>query len=198
MVAILAVALFLRLWRLDFGMELPYLAHTDEPTQYNPAIDILKTGDLNPHFFNYPSLTIYLDAAVFYVGYGVGRLTGVFASLADVQPIRILEMSVGLVGTPSLLLLGRAVTAVLGTVTVGLLFVLVRRFAQRAWGALLAAFLLAISLSHVQLSHYMTVDVIATAFVIAALVACGEALAHNDEKHASQRWLWVAAVCGGL
>ncbi|MFN2286438.1 MAG: glycosyl transferase family 39, partial [Anaerolineae bacterium] len=60
MVAILAVALFLRLWRLDFGMELPYLAHTDEPTQYNPAINILKTGDLNPHFFNYPSLTIYL------------------------------------------------------------------------------------------------------------------------------------------
>mgnify|MGYP000694252291 CR=1 FL=1 len=196
-ILMLALALFLRLWRLDFGMELPYLAHTDEPTQYNPAINILRTGDLNPHFFNYPSLTIYLNAAVFYVGYGVGRLTGAFASLADLQPIHTLQMSVGVVGTPSMLLVGRAVTAVLGTATVGLLFVLVRRFTQRTWGGLLAALLLSISLPHVQLSHYMTVDVIATAFVVATLAACAEALTCDDGAHA-QRWLWGAAVCGGL
>jgi 4-amino-4-deoxy-L-arabinose transferase-like glycosyltransferase len=195
--AVLAVALFLRLWRLDFGMELPYLAHTDEPTQYNPAIQMITTGDLNPHFFNYPSLTIYLNAAVICVVFGIGRLVGTYTSLADLQPIRFLQMSVGLVGTPSMLLVGRAVTAVFGTLTVGLLFALVRRFTQRAWGALLAALLLAISLSHVQLSHYMTVDVIATAFVTAALVACAEALVRDDGARA-QRWLWAAAVCGGL
>ena len=197
LILILALALFLRLWRLDFGMELPYLAHTDEPTQYNPAINILKTGDLNPHFFNYPSLTIYLNAAVFYVGYGVGRLTGAFTSLADVQPIRTLQMSVGRVGTPSLLLLGRAVTAMLGTLTVGLLFALTRRLTQRVWAALLAALLLAISLQHVRFSHYMTVDVIATAFVVATLAACAEVLACDDGVRA-RRWLWAAAVCGGL
>ncbi|MGC9395989.1 MAG: ArnT family glycosyltransferase [Anaerolineae bacterium] len=197
LVATLAMALFLRLWRLDFGMELPYLAHTDEPTQYNPAINILRTGDLNPHFFNYPSLTIYLNAAVMYVVFGIGRLAGTYTSLADVQPIQTLQMSVGVVGTPSMLLVGRAVTAVLGTATVVLLFVLVRRLTRRVWGALLAALLLAISLPHVQLSHYMTVDVIATAFVVATLVACGESLAHDDGMHA-QRWLWAAAICGGL
>ena len=46
--------LFLRLWRLDYGKMLPYLAHADEQTQYNPAINIIRTGDLNPHFFRYP------------------------------------------------------------------------------------------------------------------------------------------------
>lgn len=192
-VVILSLALFLRLWRLDFGLELPYLAHTDEPTQYNPAINILKTGDLNPHFFNYPSLTIYLNAAVFYVGYGVGRLTGAFASLADVQPIHTLQMSVGRVGTPALLLLGRATAAVLGTATVGLLFALTRRLTQRVWAALLAALLLAISLPHIQFSHYMTVDVIATAFVVGTLASCAEALARDDGVPA-RRWLWAAAV----
>lgn len=193
LVLILLFGLFVRLWRLDYGMELPYLAHTDEPTQYNPAINIIKTGDLNPHFFNYPSLTIYLNAAVMYVAYGVGRLTGTFASLDDVQPIRTLQMSVGRVGTPSMLLLGRAVTAVMGALTVGLLFVLVRHLTQRPWGALLAALLLAMSQSHVRFSHYMTVDVIATAFVVAGLMACTVALAHDD-----RRWLWAAAICGGL
>ena len=198
LVATLVLALFLRVWRLDFGMELPYLAHTDEPTQYNPAITILKTGDLNPHFFNYPSLTIYLNAAVMYVVFGIGRLAGTYTSLADLQPIHTLQMSVGVVGTPSMLLVGRAVTAVLGTATVGLLFVLVRRLAQRAWGALLAALLLAISLAHIQLSHYMTVDVIATAFVVATLAACAEALVRADRLDHAQRWLGVAALCGGL
>lgn len=197
LIFILALALFLRLWRLDFGMELPYLAHTDEPTQYNPAVNIVTTGDLNPHFFNYPSLTIYLNAAVFYVGYGVGRLTGAFTSLADVQPIHTLQMSVGRVGTPALLLLGRAVTAVIGMATVGLLFALTRRLTRWIWGALLAVLWLAVSLPHVQLSHYMTVDVMATAFVVATLAACAEALACDDGVRA-RRWLWAAAICGGL
>ena len=61
---ILLFGVLLRLYKLDFGVELPYVAHTDEPTQYNPAIRILTTGDLNPHFFNYPSLPIYLYSAV--------------------------------------------------------------------------------------------------------------------------------------
>ncbi len=193
----LALALFLRLWRLDFGMELPYLAHTDEPTQYNPAINIVTTGDLNPHFFNYPSLPIYLHAAAIYAGYGVGRVTGAFDSLADLQPIHALQMSVGRVGTPSMLLLGRAVTAIFGTLTVGLLFAATRQLTRRVWGALLVALLLAVSLPHIQLSHYMTVDVIATAFVVATLAACGAALFCDDDVRA-RRWLWAAAVGGGL
>ena len=111
---------FLRLYKLDFGLELPYVAHTDEPTQYNPAIRILTTGDLNPHFFNYPSLPIYLYSAVMRAGYLVGRLLGVYQSLADLQPVRTLQMSVGVYGTPQLLLLGRAASALFGTLTIGL------------------------------------------------------------------------------
>ena len=117
---IVLLALLLRLWRLDFGQELPYLAHTDEPTQYNPAIRIIKTGDLNPHFFNYPSLTIYIDTVVLYLGFLVGRLLGAFESVADLQPIRTVQMAVGVVGNPGLLLLGRATTALIGTLTMHL------------------------------------------------------------------------------
>ena len=43
--------LLLRLWRLDYDLMLPYVAHADEQTQYNPAIRMIQTGDFNPHFF---------------------------------------------------------------------------------------------------------------------------------------------------
>jgi 4-amino-4-deoxy-L-arabinose transferase-like glycosyltransferase len=190
---VLVLAAALRLYKLDFGMELPYLAHTDEPTQYNPAIRILTTGDLNPHFFNYPSLPIYAYTAVLGAGYGVGRLTGAFRSIADLQPIRTLQMSVGLVGTPQLLLLGRATSALLGTLTVGVAYLLSRSLSGHRWTALLVALLVALSREHVRLSHYMAVDVMATLFCVACLTACTLALVKGKRG-----WLWAAAILGGL
>ncbi|MBN1639780.1 MAG: glycosyltransferase family 39 protein [Anaerolineae bacterium] len=190
---ILCLGLFLRLWRLDYGQELPYLAHTDEPTQYNPALRIIKSGDLNPHFFNYPSLTIYLNALVMYAGYGVGRLAGAFQSLDDLQPIRTVEMAVGVVGTPSMLLLGRATTALLGTATVGVVYAAAHYLSRRKWVPVAVALMLAISSAHVRFSHYMTVDVIATFFAVACVAACTAALYTR-----APRYLWIAALCGGL
>jgi hypothetical protein len=193
LVSMLLFGLLLRLWRLDFGLELPYLAHADEPTQYNPAVNIVKTRDLNPHFFNYPSLTIYLDAMVMYAGYWVGKIFGVFQSMADLQPIRRLEVGVGIVGTPVMLLLGRATTAVVGSLTIGLMYVLTKRLTESRYAALLTALLLTVSTAHVRFSHYMTVDVIATFFALACLAALTTSLVRKDE-----RFLWLAALVGGL
>jgi hypothetical protein len=193
LVLVLLLGAFLRLLKLDFGMELPYVAHTDEPTQFNPAIRILTTGDLNPHFFNYPSLPIYFYSAVMGAGYLVGRLFGIYQSVADLQPIRTLQMSVGVVGTPQLLLLARAASAVLGTLTVGLTYVLSRSLTKLKWTALLVALLAALSSEHVRLSHYMAVDVMATFFCIACVTACTLALVKGKPG-----WLWAAAILGGL
>jgi 4-amino-4-deoxy-L-arabinose transferase-like glycosyltransferase len=47
-----------------FGYPLP--VHPDEPYIVNSVLNMLKTGDLNPHFFDYPSLVFYLQAMLFY------------------------------------------------------------------------------------------------------------------------------------
>lgn len=190
---IVLLGLFLRVWRLDFGQELPYQAHTDEHTQYNPAITMLKTGDWNPHFFNYPSLTLYLDAIVLYAGFIVGKFLGVYESIADLGLIRRAQMAVGVMDTPELLLLGRATTATIGTMTIGLVYVLTKSLTRLKWTPLFVALLLAISMAHIRFSHYMTVDVIATFFAVACVTACTLALSSEN-----RRWLWAAAVCGGL
>ncbi len=54
--------LILRYKSIWFGY--PLIIHPDEPTLINTAAKILKNVDLNPHFFNYPSLIIYLQSLV--------------------------------------------------------------------------------------------------------------------------------------
>jgi len=51
---ILLIALSVRLWGVNY--DLPYIYHPDEPGYIAISQNIFKTGDLNPHFFNYPSL----------------------------------------------------------------------------------------------------------------------------------------------
>ena len=128
-----------------------------------------------------------------YAGYWAGRLTGAFTSLQDLQPIRTVQMSVGVVGTPSLLLLGRATTAVIGALSIGVVFSLTRQVTRNPALAWVAPLLLAVSQTHIRLSHYMTVDVIATFFALACVAACTAALASGKRG-----LLWLGAACGGL
>ena len=193
---------FLRLYKLDFGVELPYVAHTDEPTQYNPAIRILTTGDLNPHFFNYPSLPIYLYTAVMGAGYLVGRLFGVFQSMADLQPVQTLQMSVGVVRHAAALAAGAGHVCRAGHAHHRADLrpeqepeqAQDRPVRRRPWRPLLVALLVALSREHVRLSHYMAVDVMATFFCIACMTACTLAVVASDKPG----WLWAAAILGGL
>ncbi len=48
---------------------LPYPGHVDESRRLEPALHILQTGDLNPHYFHKPSLPIYLTAAGLAAGF---------------------------------------------------------------------------------------------------------------------------------
>src|SRR5262245_43496585 len=60
--AIAVCALALRLVGAEWGK--PYAYHFDEPFILKPALHIVDTGDLDPHFFRYPSLMIYIEAAI--------------------------------------------------------------------------------------------------------------------------------------
>ncbi len=57
---IIFAGLFFRLWFVH--KSLPYPGHVDEAAIAENALEMIQTGSLNPGFFNYPSLTIYLTA----------------------------------------------------------------------------------------------------------------------------------------
>src|SRR3954464_14430585 len=72
-VVVLAAAA-LRLFPVWFGLPYPY-ARPDEAQAIGGAIRVLE-GDLNPHFFHWPSLTFYLFAAALGAVSAVRTLAG--------------------------------------------------------------------------------------------------------------------------
>ena len=161
---IVLLALILRLWGLNFG--LPYVIQPDEPSVELRALHMWYAGDLNPHYFVYPSLFYDMQALLAFAVAHVGGL---------LQP-DILRHPLG--HLPLFYLAGRALTTMLGTATV-LVAYLVGRYLNPRLG-LNAALFLAVAPQHVQQSHYITVDAptalftaLAALFAIRALMQAG-------------------------
>ncbi len=174
---LILLALLLRLLGIWWGLptdatwERRYFSfHPDEIFLLLPAFGF-EQGDWNPHFFNYGTLYLYL----------VGLPAVLFRLVPD--SVRFPQ------GLAPLYLLGRMITALLGTATVLILYQVWRKEDRSL--ALYAAFLLAICPLHVINSHYATVDVPATFFITLAFLLTLRGLAKPDWKTAGLAGLAV-------
>jgi hypothetical protein len=148
-----------RFWGLSFG--LPYVdARPDETTITTIAVGFFS-GDFNPHFFNYPTFYIYCVFLLSYVAYLYGLLHGQYQSPTDFA----LHYSVD---PAALVLLDRAFSALLGTLTVFVVYKITRELRDRRT-ALAAAFFLALAHLHVRDSHFGVTDVAATCLIMCAV-----------------------------
>src|SRR5262245_43018075 len=147
--ALLVAGAVLRIWGNDYG--LPHTYHPDEGHIVNRAIRF-HGGDLDPKFFNWPSLYMYLLSAIYGVVFG---LRGVVESFSQ-DPVPFY-------------LIGRTLTALMGTATIAVLYVL----AAELYGAtvgLLAGLFLTVNLLHIRDSHYITTDVPLTFLITVAML----------------------------
>jgi hypothetical protein len=79
---ILAAATGLRLETIE--KSLPYPRHIDEPLLTEPAANMLKTGDFNPHFFMYPASPTYLTAIAYTGGFVSAATHGDLSHTAEI------------------------------------------------------------------------------------------------------------------
>lgn len=156
LVIVLILALCFRLWGVGFG--LPYLYHPDEPGNVIIAQNIFKTGDLNPHYFNYPSLFFYLHALAYVIYFAFGRLIGIFRVPTDVPFPQVITMGCGMTPMPNTFLMGRLLAALFGVATVFLAYHIGWRLFNSKPVGLLASLMLAISPTHVSNSQLITPD----------------------------------------
>jgi 4-amino-4-deoxy-L-arabinose transferase-like glycosyltransferase len=175
--AILAVAAVLRFWALDAGI--PYSVGVDEPEILHRAVTMMRTGDYNPHFFDYPGFYIYVQLVTAIARFLAGASAGEWRSLAQVR-------------TEDFYLWGRAVTALFGVATVFLVYRCGLRWGPRH--AALAAGLFAVMPMHVRESHYVLTDVPATLFATLALLLTFRA--HEGERAMAFAWAGAAAGLG--
>lgn len=172
---ILSIAGVLRFWALGAGI--PYSIGVDEPEIMNRAVQMMRTGDFNPHFFDYGGLYIYLQLAVATIRFIAGAMAGEWHSLNDVSPEQFYVW-------------GRALTALLGTLTVLLVYQIGMRWGTRY--ALLAAGLLAVLPMHVRESHYILTDVPMTFLMTLTFLLSLRA----HERASVGAFAWAGATAG--
>jgi 4-amino-4-deoxy-L-arabinose transferase-like glycosyltransferase len=172
---IMAVAAAVRFWGVGGG--LPASLGIDEPQIMVRSLTMVKTGDFNPHFFEYPGLFLYVQAAVIVARFLAGATTAMWSSLAQVSD-------------SDFYLWGRTVTAALGTATVFLLYRAGTRWGTRP--ALIAAAVFAVMPIHVRESHFVLTDVPMTFFVTLALVLSLRAC----EEGTPAAFAWAGAAAG--
>ena len=163
--AAVAVAVALRVWGLSFGMPHPE-ARPDESVLIALALDVLR-GDLNPEFFNYPSLFIYVLAGLYGLLYLAARASGLVISVDHFAATMAADP------TP-LYLCARLLSVACGAATVVVVYLLGRRLHSHRTG-LVAAWLLAVNYLHVRESHFGVTDVPLTLLTAAAVTAAARA-----------------------
>jgi len=146
---LLAVGALARILGNDYG--LPQSYHPDEGLIVQRAVRF-HAGDLDPRFFNWPSLYMYFLSAVYGMIFGWRGVVNAFNQ--DPTPFY---------------LIGRTVTALMGTATIGLLYALAVRLYDVPV-ALLASLFLTVNLLHIRDSHYITTDVPLTFLITLALL----------------------------
>ena len=172
----LILALIVRLWGISFG--LPGLDHGDETEVVNHAVRF-GSGDFNPHRFQYGSFFQYILFIFYGIYFLIGLLLGRFSSVH--------QFAIHFIKDPTAFyLIARGLSAVFGTATLCIVYLIGKRVKHEGVG-LLAALFLAFSYQHVVHSHYCTVDIALTFFFTLAIYQC-LIMFHNDHL-----WRYVLA-----
>jgi len=173
--AVLLAAAVLRFWAIGAGI--PYAVQVDEPEIVERAVNMMRSGSLHPHFFDYPGLYIYVQLLVACARFVAGAISGQWGSLGEAPG-------------GAFYLWGRAVTAMLGVVTVLLVYQIGARWGARH--ALLAAGLMAVVPVHVRYAHYVLTDTPLTLFVTLTLLLSLSA----HERATVRGFAWAGAAAG--
>ena len=162
---LMIIGFLLRAWGTRYG--LPYLYHPDEFLIQN-SLTMVKTNDLNPHFFGYGSLFFYINAIAYWIYFLVGKMIGLFNTVDDIPYFQMLGMAVGRAFMPSTLLIGRLVSVLLGTLCIPVAYWLGEQLSSRQVG-LLSALFVTFSAPIVVHSQFATPNMLTTFLVLLAL-----------------------------
>ncbi len=171
-VSALLLGALLRVWALNFG--LPSWLHPDEFSFVFFPLNFWS-GDLNPHFFTYPTLQYYLLSLAYLCYFGVQYVAGSGLSADQFVAFHYFW------DRTELLSIARSLSALMGIATVGCT-ALVARAAYGPRAGVVAAFLMAVCPLHVRQSHLAGVDAALTLWFTGAAWASLRLLRKNSAR----------------
>lgn len=190
-VCMIIISIGFRVWGVHY--DLPYIYHPDEPVSIEISQNMFVTGDLNPHFFGYSSLPLYINALAYFPYYYFGKLVNVFQTRNDITPLVSLTMGVTKAPFPSSVLVQRLISVCFGVGTVMLTFLIAKCITKKTSVGLLAAWMMAVSPSIVAHSRMVTPNIFVVFFTLTTFLA--SVLIYQQGK----TWHYVAAgLCVGF
>ncbi len=179
---ILTAAFALRVYGNGYG--LPDQLNIDEVHLVSRAIKF-GSGDLNPHFFFYPALYMYVLFGFYGVYFVIAHALGIFKSASDFGMQYFIDPT-------AFYLIARTLTAAIGAATVWVVYAACERFYNKRIAVAAAALLCAAPL-HIDMSHYAVTDVPMTFLIMLSLYFAMK-LAMEDGR----RNYFLAGLFGGL
>lgn len=153
------IGCIVRYWGINFG--LPHLdCRPDELVVVNIALKF-GTGDLNPHFFRYPTFYMYFISFFYGVYYLLGRVSGKYALLQDF-------VSEAVINRTNFFLIDRYISAFFGVATIYVVYKLTKSLFDDDTG-LVSSFLMSLAYLHVRDSHFGVTDVFMTFLVMCSI-----------------------------
>ncbi len=168
-ICIIIISIAFRVWGITY--DLPYVYHPDEPVSIAISRNMFVTGDLNPHFFGYSSLPLYINALAYIPYYFFGKPVGVFQTRSDILPLVSLTMGVTKAPFPTSVLLHRLVSVFFGIGAVVATFFIAKHITRKTSVGLLAAWMMAVSPSMVTHSRLVTPNIYVVFFMLLAFLA---------------------------
>lgn len=182
---ILAFALSLRLWNVHWSLPEIY----EEAYPFHIAWKFWNWGgdgfDFNPHFFNYPALTFYLQFFLQVVHYLLGNLFGAYTNVTAYQQAYLVDPT-------SFIIIGRLSSVIFDVGTIFLLYIMAKKY-MNEMTAFLSAVLLSVNPIHIKQSHFISVDSALTFFSLLALNFIMKVYAEPNKK-----WYILSGVAIGL
>jgi hypothetical protein len=189
--AILAIAFGVRYPQTLEG--LPYGYHWDEPLVIHETMEMMRDNDFIPDYWSYPHGYMYIQLAPACLGYLESMKTGHIKNPWQLLTRYETEYR-WTVSCPPIYRWGRLMTLFFGLVVVAELAWLMARLLGRKAGLIVAGLVALHPLMIIQ-SGKITIDMPATAFALAAILAAYKVLA---SKNRSARWLFAAGVFAGI
>ena len=170
---------------------LPYPSVNDELHIAPAAAEILKTGDYHPDRLRYPALPKYIAAAAMAVGFVQAAANEEIRSVAEIASVSFPYYS-----HPRIVGAGRLAFALLSVLAAAAIGWIAWLLVGRPGALLTAPLVLLVSDYYFMMSwRYLNVDIVATAFVAAGIVATVYA---TKSPFSLLRLAVVPAVCAGL
>lgn len=193
LIFVLLTSLWFRFPRI--GADLPYFYNEDEAHHFNRVVNMVKSGDWNPHYFHKPSLHFYLRMPVVAASFLWTVREG---NIKKIEEIRTRD-SFGIAdyaftaSHPGIVKWNRAFSVLLSLGCVFLTFLILQQLAISQFGSILGALIAGMSPSFIEHSAVIGVDVVMSFFCLLASY-----FALLTYKNFSIKSIWILGIICGL